>query len=337
MATSMIRQFSVRVRKSNCRVWSLWGAVLIGVASGCGTTRVSDTTRTGSEQLLVSNSIDKAVSELDLAPLAGKPVFLDAQFMEGVVDKGYVVSTLRQHLLDNGALLMEDRNRAAYVVECRAGAVGTDRYELLYGFPSATVPTLVPGQPGGTTPEIPFAKKTTRNGVAKLAVFAYNRNTGQPLLQSGVVMKTCTAKDCFVLGTGPYTQGTLYSAAQDGHDKLRMPSEDHEPKTPAVAVTQAAVWPATPTTPAESVAGKPETAPPPRPVEGVNTSGQGPVQVVPAIQEKPPPRPEGVNISSQEAVPAVQEKPPPRPVERGNTSSQGPAQDEPAVQEKPQP
>jgi hypothetical protein len=283
MATGKIRRCCI-ARWGRRRFWSLGAAVLIGLALGCSTTRVSDTTRTGSEQLLVSNSIDKAISELDLAPLAGKAVFLDAQFMDGVVDKGYVVSTLRQHLLAHGALLMEDRARAAYVVECRAGAIGTDRYELLYGIPSATVPSLAPNQPGGTTPEIPFAKKITRNGVAKLAVFAYNRTTGRPVLQTGVVMKTSTAQDTFVLGTGPFSHGSLYHAVQDGSDPLKLPSEDHEAKAPAVAVNQTATWSEPP---AEAVAGQPETAPQPRPVEGVNTSTQGQVPVFPATQTSP--------------------------------------------------
>src|SRR5262245_30346366 len=90
-------------------------------AVGCGTTRVSDITRTATEQLLISNSVDQAVSEMDFTLLAGKPVYFDPQYLDGVVDKGYIISSLRQHLLASGCLLQDDRARATYVVEARSG------------------------------------------------------------------------------------------------------------------------------------------------------------------------------------------------------------------------
>src|SRR5205814_1860285 len=67
--------------------------------AGCGTTRMSDTQRTATEQLLVSRAIDDAVAELDFRELAGKPVFLDVQYLDGAVDRGYLVSSMRQQLL----------------------------------------------------------------------------------------------------------------------------------------------------------------------------------------------------------------------------------------------
>src|SRR5947209_7367629 len=159
-------------------------AGVLGLAAGCGTTRMTDTQRTATEQLLVSNAIDQAVSELDFRELAGKTVFFDPQYLEGVVDRGYLVSSLRQQLLASGCVLQDERARANYVVEVRAGGVGTDRHALLVGIPQMNVPTFVPGQPS-QIPEIPFAKKTDQEGVAKIAVFAYNRQTGQPVWQSG--------------------------------------------------------------------------------------------------------------------------------------------------------
>src|SRR5262245_29739463 len=86
---------------------ALW--LLVMATVGCGTTRVTDTTRTATEQLLVSTSVDQAVSELDFTQLAGRTVFFDPQYLEGVVDRGYVVSSLRQHLLSCGCLLQEER------------------------------------------------------------------------------------------------------------------------------------------------------------------------------------------------------------------------------------
>src|SRR5581483_122548 len=122
------------------RVGRALGLVL--AAAGCGTTRVTDTQRAASEMMLVSQAIDQSVGKLDFSALAGKPVFLDTQYLDGVVDKGYLISSLRQQLLAHGALLQEERQKALYVVEPRAGAVGTDKHSLLVGTPAITLPSL---------------------------------------------------------------------------------------------------------------------------------------------------------------------------------------------------
>ena len=219
--------------------WRLGLAAVAALALGCGTTRMTDTQRTATEQLLISNAVDQAVSQLDFRTLAGKPVFLDPQYLDGTVDRGYVVSTLRQHLLANGCLLQEERGKATYVVEARSGAVGTDRHSLLVGIPQTNVPAIVPGQPT-QIPEIPFAKKTDQNGVAKIAVFAYNRHTGQPVFQSGMVQAVSTAKDVWVLGAGPFQNGSIRERVTFAGEPIPLPYfGDHEGE----GDKGAAVWP----------------------------------------------------------------------------------------------
>ncbi len=176
---------------------------------GCGTTRNTDTTRAATEMLLVSQAVDKAVGQIDFTPMKGKAVFLDiAMIDKEVVDKGYVISSLRQQLLAHGANVMEDKRDAVYVVEARVGAVGTDRHSLLFGSPQITVPAIVPGIPT-SIPEIALYKRTDQKGVAKLAVFAYNRVTGRAVWQSGLVEDVSRLKDRWVLGSGPYSSGTI--------------------------------------------------------------------------------------------------------------------------------
>src|SRR5436305_14057587 len=131
-------------------------ALVPGVMLGCGTTRMTDTQRTATEQLLISNAVDQAVTELDFSSLTDKSVFLDVQYLDGTVDRGYLVSSLRQHLLASGCLLQEERTKSTYVVEARSGGVGTDRHSLLVGVPQKTVPPTVPGQPT-QLPALPFA------------------------------------------------------------------------------------------------------------------------------------------------------------------------------------
>lgn len=215
------------------------------LVAGCGTTRLTDTQRTATEQLLVSNAIDQAVADLNFQCLAGKTVFFDPQYLDGTVDRGYLVSSLRQQLLGCGCNLQEDRNKASYVVEVRSGGVGTDRHALLVGIPQMNVPTFLPGQPS-QIPEIPFAKKTDQEGVAKIAVYAYNRMTGQPVWQSGVVKATSTSKDTWVLGAGPFQRGSIRTGTEFAGEQISIFTDkealasEHGP--PSVPLTRPATW-----------------------------------------------------------------------------------------------
>ena len=101
----------------------------LGLSLGCGTTRITDTTRTATEQLLISNAIDQSVDRLDFRPLAGKPIFFDTQYLDGVVDKGYLISTIRQHLLASGCLLQEEAARTPRM-SSRPGPAGWARTSM---------------------------------------------------------------------------------------------------------------------------------------------------------------------------------------------------------------
>ncbi len=179
--------------------------------TACGTTRRTDTTRTASEQLLISNAIDQAVAQLDFGPIAGKTIYFDGQYLASAVDEKYLTSTLRQHLLHFGCILVTDKAKAQYVVEARSGAIGTDRHDITVGIPAVNLPTAVAatGVPP-VIPEIPFAKSTDQKGVAKIAVFAYEQETGKRVWQSGVAMVTSDAKDTWILGVGPFQRGSIY-------------------------------------------------------------------------------------------------------------------------------
>jgi len=190
-------------------------ALLALVHAGCGTTRSTDTTRTATEQLLVSDAIDRALQSMNLQTLSGQTVFLDESKVADVVDKNYLLSSLRQYLLANGCSLREKREEADFIVEVRAGAVGTDRSDLLFGMPSMNVPQIALVQPvNAIIPEIPIAKRKDQRGIAKIAVFAYHRQTGAPVWQSGLVHEESSANDVWILGAGPFQRGTIYSGTE---------------------------------------------------------------------------------------------------------------------------
>ena len=199
-------------------------AVLVA-ALGCGTTKWSDTSRTATEQLLISDAVDRAVSEIDFSVLAGRAVWLDTKYINGTVDEKYTVGTLRQHMLASGCIIKESVEDSDYIVEIRTGAVGTNRNELLFGVPATSLPTggMFPVAPT-SVPELPLMKRTNQQGVCKLAVFAYDRVSGRPVWQSGTRQVASKAKDIWVFGTGPFQSGTIYDGkVKFAGEKLTVP------------------------------------------------------------------------------------------------------------------
>lgn len=222
----------MRSRLTTRRASGLFLALLM---AGCGTTKMTDSPRAATEMLLTSQAIDYAVAKIDFTPLSGQPVFLDTAALEkDVVDKGYLVSLIRQQLVAHGALLQEERWRAVYVVELRAGAVGTDRHSVMVGTPAVSLPALMPGVPTAI-PEIALVKKSDQRGVAKIGVFAYNRVTGRAVWQSGTVESSSQLKDTWVFGAGPFTRGTIRQRAELAGEPLpdiTKPAELFGPKGP---------------------------------------------------------------------------------------------------------
>jgi hypothetical protein len=192
------------------------GAALLLLAgmAGCGTTRMTDSTRAATEMLLVTQAADRAVEQIDFSPLSGKTVFLDASGVsEKEVDKGYLVSLVRQQVLGAGALLQQEKDKAEYIVDLRAGGLGTDRHTMLIGTPAVQLPSVVPGIPTNI-PEIGLVKKNDQRGVAKIAVFAYHRATGRALWQSGTVEAESREKDTWLFGAGPFSRGSIRKHAE---------------------------------------------------------------------------------------------------------------------------
>lgn len=219
--------------------------LMVVLMGGCGTTRMSGTNRTATEQQLISHAVDQAVSQLDFRVLRGKKVYFDDQYIDkSQVDRGYLVSSLRQQIVANGCLLQSKKEDAQYIIEARCGGMGTDRHELLIGVPAMSLPTVLPGQPS-SIPEIPFAKKTDQHGIAKIAVFAYQRNSGLRVWQSGMVNSQSSAKDLWLVGAGPFQHGSIRSRVTLAGQGLAVPfitSPEEEVANPSVDVGQAFLW-----------------------------------------------------------------------------------------------
>ncbi|HVC93531.1 MAG TPA: DUF6655 family protein, partial [Pirellulales bacterium] len=119
-------------------VWLAAAFIVSAAPPGCASKSRSDTARTATEQLVVSTALDRAIDAIDFAPLAGKDVYLDTTYLEDVVDKNYLISSLRQRMFAQDCRLKDDKDQAKYVVEARAGAVGTNRHNVLLGIPAVS-------------------------------------------------------------------------------------------------------------------------------------------------------------------------------------------------------
>lgn len=186
---------------------------LVVTAAGCGSTKVTGTARTGTEQLLLTSAWDRALSRVDFSALTGVPVYLDTTHVTAV-DQGWVVSSLRQAMLTQGVLIRAKPEQAQYIVEAAVGAYGTDEDSFLVGIPQTTVPNVMPGVPSGTIPEVTLAKRSRQQAVAKLSLFAYDRASGQIAWRSGTLLDKADTKDVYVGGFGPIKSGTISTGTE---------------------------------------------------------------------------------------------------------------------------
>lgn len=218
-------------------VFPLLAAALLATGlTGCGTTK----TRLATEQLLMSDAVDEAVSRVDFRALSGEKVYFDSQYIQnikgfGFVNADYIISSLRQQMLAADCRLQDSKDEADFIVEARVGTLGTNGHEVVYGVPAnqslsdaASLVSSVPSLP--SIPEISVAKRDSQLGAAKIAVFAYNRETKEPVWQSGVSRAKSDAQDMWILGAGPFQRGTIYKGTQFAGRKIRVPKLNDEPQ-----------------------------------------------------------------------------------------------------------
>lgn len=206
------------------RLLSICGLLLL--LSGCGATK----SYTATEQLLMSDAVDATVAKLDFEPLTGKKVYLDTTYVKTqksplLIDSDYVISSLRQQMMAAGVQLVENREESDLIAEARMGALGMDGHSVTYGLPASnalsTATTAFSSTPLlPSIPEISFARREAKSGAAKLAVFAYERETRDPYWQSGIARSSSNARDTWVLGVGPFQSGTIHQGTRFAGDKL---------------------------------------------------------------------------------------------------------------------
>jgi hypothetical protein len=150
-------------------------AVLPLILAGCVTNRETDTPRTATEELLISDAADRAAQAITESMPSGSKLFLDTSNFEAT-DGKYAIAAIREALLRRNDLLVDKKTAADEVVEIRSGALATNDHEVLVGVPSFTVPVPLSGS--FTTPKLALYDRTTQLGVAKFAAVATDAKSG---------------------------------------------------------------------------------------------------------------------------------------------------------------
>ncbi|MEO8271771.1 MAG: DUF6655 family protein [Aureliella sp.] len=210
--TTLVPGLCAYVRRWVCVVGGLW---LVGLG-GCGATK----SYTATDQLLMSDAVDATVAKVDFGPLSGKKVYLDSTYIKTqkgplLIDSDYVISSIRQQMVGAGVQIVENRDEAELIAEARLGALGLDGHNVIYGIPASNgfaAGSAIAGAPViPAIPEIAFARHEAKSGAAKVAVFAYDRVSREPYWQSGLAKSSSSSHDTWVLGIGPWQQGTIYN------------------------------------------------------------------------------------------------------------------------------
>ena len=202
---------------------------------GCGATK----SFTATEQLLMSDAVDSTIAKMDFRAIGGHKVYLDTTYVVGagkvipgvampinLINSDYVISALRQQLTAAGCMLVDSREAAEIICEARCGALGTDGHTVTYGIPANnflnSASAVIPGTPTlPSIPELSVAKREMKSAAAKVSVFAYDRETREPLWQSGIAQAGSSARDTWILGIGPLQYGNIYKGTRFAGKRLR--------------------------------------------------------------------------------------------------------------------
>ena len=210
------------------RLQCLYLAGFLLTVSGCTSASSSNTARTGTEQLLVSNAVDLALSKVDFQTFGGMNVFIDEKYLD-CVDKNYVLSSVRHRVLMQGSQLVAKPEEAEVVLELRSGAVGTNTSNSFLGIPQIQIPGLF------ATPEIKFVNRVNQTGLAKIGLVAYDAKTHQVLGDGGVSLAKSNENNWYVLGIGPWQNGTVKQEVERSQAHARQQSSIEVPPQVAFA------------------------------------------------------------------------------------------------------
>lgn len=240
---------------------------------GCSTLKTTNTARSSTEQMLVSNAVDQALDKIDFRSFNGHTVFLEEKYVD-CVDKAYVIGSIRHRLLQVGSRLVDKVDDAEVVVEPRSGSVGTTNSETYVGIPEITLPGML------TLPEVRIATRSQQVGVAKIGIAAYDRKTRNALGVGGLTLAKSDDSNLSVFGIGPFQSGTVRNeiirstSGSAGITRTQLPVQvAFQAPVPEAIVEKPAPQPIPPAT--QSVNYTEEAAEPASSADGSDTEAPG--------------------------------------------------------------
>lgn len=128
----------------------------------------------------------------------------------------YVISSLRHQLTIANCSLQTTKDNADIVVEPRVGALATDGHETVYGIPSSDASRAAGVFSGSLVPlallpELSVGRNQAKSAFAKLIVYAYDRESADPIWQSGIAKAESRSRDLWIFGAGPFQKGTIHN------------------------------------------------------------------------------------------------------------------------------
>lgn len=191
--------------------------IVLVLATGCTSVKMTGSPRTGTEQLLLTGTWDSALAHVDFSSLAGTKVFLDTQYVT-VVDKDWIISSIRRTMAAQGLFLENNKDKAQVIVEVAFGAYGTDERDRKFGLPGFSIaPSLTTGAAltsSGSSTSLTFSETNQQDAVVKASLFAYEANTGRLVWESATLFNAQGVRDHFVMGSGPYRLSSRPEVAQ---------------------------------------------------------------------------------------------------------------------------
>lgn len=187
----------MRFLRLNSLCWLALAAAGV-VTSGCqSTVRTTDTPQTGSQQLLLNSSVDAVIQAIDFCPLAERSVYLDTT---GLGDKTneYLPYRIREQMAVSGVRLAHSRDDAEIIVQAGLAAYGTDSNLNTFGLTETN-----------QIPELNLGFNQTQYGIAKLSMFAVERESGRLVWQAGPVRSDSSQGIRKSFGLGPFYSGTI--------------------------------------------------------------------------------------------------------------------------------
>lgn len=154
---------------------------LVAGVAGCSAERViNNTPRTAMQQLVVTESADRAVRRIQWPKLRGRRIFVETASPAAADDQAYLRKAVAAQLGYGGAMVVEDRAQAEFVATVFAGSLGTEQSSKFVGIPSMQSVLLpVP------FPEIAIYKSLRQSGFAKVEVVITEPATGRVIYRDG--------------------------------------------------------------------------------------------------------------------------------------------------------